>query len=296
MTSVASLRPRVAACDAPRGALERDLSIGPWRIRFNGVDAALDRVLSERWSGFWTSTEGAAQRIVRVVRGDGSTWIPPGPAGERYRIEAVADECGVLACSYRFALARRGPDAWTLVLEDDGAEPIGRIAENAARYLVARVAAESGGAALHGAGVIRNGRAFVFAGPSRSGKSTAVALSGGAVSLGDDYAVLLRTPRGWEVPAVPFDNSERAPTYEGPPAPLGLVCRLHQAPSPKLARRQGPLAHASLAASLAFPWALPDLLDRLHDAVDALVSSGRFAELWFGPEPSFWCLLESPEA
>ena len=32
------------------------------------------------------------------------------------------------------------------------------------------------------------------------------------------------------------------------------------------------MAHAALMACVAFPWALPDLLDRLHDGVDAVVN------------------------
>ena len=291
MISIASLRPRALACGEPRGARERDLTIGPWRIRFEGLDEPLDRILAERWRGFWTEPRGAAGATVRLVRGDGAPWIPPGPPGERYRLEADAGDGGVLACSYHFALAQRAPDAWTLALEDASTEPMGRVAENAARYLVARLAAESGGAALHGASVLKDGRVFVFAGPSRSGKSTAVGLSAGAVSLGDDYAVLLRTPDGWVVAGVPFDNAERAPAPPMPAAPLALVCRLHQAPQPRLERPSGPAAHAGVMACLAFPWALPDLSERLHDAVDALVASGRFAELWFAPEPSFWKLL-----
>ena len=49
--------------------------------------------------------------------------------------------------------------------------------------------------ALHGAGVMREERAYLFVGPSRSGKSTAVRLSAPAISMGDDFAVVLPRPK-----------------------------------------------------------------------------------------------------
>ena len=168
MTSVASLRPRWLACDVPRGERSRDLSIGPWRIRFQGLDATLDDALSYRWGAFWGAPTGEAHVTASVMRGDGGTWIPPGAPGERYRLEAKADVDGIFAASYRFALGQESKISWRLVVEETPQEPLGRIVENAARYLVARLAAEEGGLALHGAGVTRRGRAWVFAGPSRS--------------------------------------------------------------------------------------------------------------------------------
>jgi len=256
------------------------------------MDPGLDDELQRRWGAFWGASEGRPTVTITVTKGDGTTWLPPGPPGERYRIEAQADDDGLLVVSYRFALAPESPSAWRLVVEETPQEPLGRIVENAARYLVARLAAEAGGMALHGAGIARQGKAWVFAGPSRSGKSTAVSLTQGE-SLGDDFAVVLPAQDGWSVPAVPFDNGENGSVQTTPPTPLASVLRLHQAPEARLSRPQGPLAHASLMACLAFPWALPDLGARLDDAVGSLVAAGLFAELWFAPDASFWDLLDA---
>jgi len=229
---------------------------------------------------------------VRVVRGDGGGFIAAGRPGEGYRLEAVVDERGVFTCSYHFALAEEDATTWRLAVEETPEEPIGRVVENAARYLVARQAVEGGGLALHGAGVLRHGRAWVFAGKSGSGKSTAVSLSAPGVSLGDDFAVVIPSADGWRVAAVPFDNAERAPaTPPGPPFLAG-VFRLHHAGSPRLGWPSAPQGQASLIACVAFPWALPDLAEKIQDAVGALVSAGLFGELWFAPDPSFWVLLE----
>ena len=226
------------------------------------------------------------------MRGDRGTWIPPGAPGERYRLEAETDVEGVFAASYRFALGQESKSSWRLVIEETPQEPLGRIVENAARYLVARLAAEGGGLALHGAGVTRRGRAWVFAGPSRSGKSTAVSNSDGT-SLGDDFAVLLPGPSGWVVPAVPFDNAESGSVASSPPLPLASVLRLHSSPQPKLTRRMGPMAHASLLSCTAFPWALPDLASKIDDAISEVIAAGLFGELELSPDPSFWDVLDA---
>ena len=276
-----------------RGERSRDLAIGPWRIRFEGLDAPLDDALQRRWGAFWGAPVTAAHLSVEVTRGDGGTWIPTGGPGEHYRLEAEADADGVFAASYRFALAPRSKTSWRLALEETSDEPLDRVMDNATRYLVARLATEGGGLALHGAGVARDGRAWVFAGPSRSGKSTAVRNSNGT-SLGDDFALLLPGVGGWVVPAVPFDNAEAGDVAPSPPWPLASVLRLHQAPAPKLERPTGARAHAGLMACLAFPWALSDLAGRIDEAIGSVVAGGLFSELWLAPEPSFWSLLEEP--
>ncbi|HJQ97340.1 MAG TPA: hypothetical protein VJ826_03445, partial [Candidatus Polarisedimenticolaceae bacterium] len=291
-SALADLRPRLAACDTPRGERSRDLTIGPWRLRFDGLDAGLDGYLQDRWAAFWGPPEGIATVTVHVRRGDGNTWIPPGPPGERYRLEAAMDAQGIFVASYRFALAPEASSAWKLAIEETPTEPIDRIVDNATRYVVARLAVEQGGLALHGAGIARRGRAWIFAGPSRSGKSTAISNSQG-VSLGDDFAVALPGKSSWTVPAVPFDNAESGSIQTSTAMPLAKILRLRHAPTPRLERPPAPLAQAALIGCAAFPWALPDLTTRIDDAVAALVSEGLFAELWLAPDASFWDVLDA---
>ena len=296
MSALADLRPRLAACATPRGERSRDLTIGPWRVRFAGLDAGLDGSLQHRWGAFWGPADGIATVTAAVSRGDGDTWIPPGPPGERYRLEASLDADGILVASYRFAMAPDTSSSWRLAIEETPAEPVDRIVENAARYLVARLATEQGGLALHGAGIAKKGsgtvsdRAWIFAGPSRSGKSTAISHSEG-ISLGDDFAVTI-PGKLWTVLAVPFDNAESGSIQTSAPMPLAKILRLRQALTPKLDHPPAPIAQASLLACAAFPWALPDLTTRIDDAVEALVSQGLFAELSLAPDPSFWDVLD----
>jgi hypothetical protein len=230
--------------------------------------------------------------VVRTVRGDGSTWLPRWRPGDSYRIEADAAAGPLVVRSYHFALGPEISGAWRLAVSDLGDEPAGRILENAARYLVARLAIERGGIALHGAGLRRAGRAWIFAGPSGAGKSTAIRLSQPGECLGDDFAIALPFQGGWATPALPFDNAEEAPQepVRGL-TPISGVLRLFHAQRHRLEKPAGVMAQASLLSCTAFPWAIPDLADRAGEAVAALASSGLFAHLHFALDPGFWAVL-----
>lgn len=276
---------------------DSDLRLGPWIVRFAGLGGELGRELSRRWGGFVGSPAARppdARVAVSIAAGGGASFLPPAAPGETYRIEATSQGAGVRVRSYAFALETTSPDRYALTLAGETAEPRGRTLDNAARWIVARLAAQAGGVALHGAGVLRGGRAWIFAGPSGSGKSTASRLSSPATSLGDDFAVVLPAGSGWAVPAVPFDNAERAPA--APPGrvhPLAGIRRLFHAKEPRVERPPAAIAEASLLACAAFPWALPDLAPAIDGAVARIVASGAFAHLHFAPDAGFWKVLEA---
>jgi hypothetical protein len=290
------VRERLQRLDLPVGGVARDLAIGDDAIRFEGLSAAYAATLDARWGGFVTAECGAAPRIVvHVVRGDGTSWLPRWQPGESYRLEADAIAGPLVVRSYHFALGPLRSGAWRLAVEAGEAEPLGRIVDNAARYLVARLAIERGGIALHGAAVRREGRAWVFAGNSGAGKSTASRLSAPAESMGDDFAMMVPVAGGWAAAALPFDNAETAPA--GPVrglTPLAGVFRLFQSDRHVLERPSGVWAQASILACTAFPWALPDLADRAGLSVAKLAASGLFGHLHFALDPGFWSLLSDP--
>ncbi len=279
---------RLRGLDAPRGGEVRELAIGDWRIRLSGLDGALAACLDRRWAGFLAGG-GAAPSVELETRRAGRPWMAPRP-GEPYRIECGLDGGVPVVWSYNFAAAPVDGARWRAGLADSGDEPVERAVENLVRYMVARLAVLEGGFALHGAGVLRDGRAHVFAGGSGSGKSTAVALSTEARSLGDDFAVVVPLTDGvWVTTAVPFDNRERAPV--DPPRgwlPLAGVWRLHQTTRARVEHPPAFLARASLTACVAFAWALPDLADDWLRQVERFVATGLYAHLHFRRAPDFW--------
>jgi hypothetical protein len=281
------------ACTRPLGSGARTLAVGPWRIAFEGLDETLAATLDARWGGFCLAAPDAAATLTVRCVGSATPWLPAAP-GESYRIEADLDDGMPVVRSYRFLAGPEAPGLWRAAVVRDGGEPEGRILDNLARWFLARCAVESGGLALHGAGVVWEGRAFLFGGKSRSGKSTAVRLSAPAGSLGDDFAVTWPADGAWWTCAVPFDNAERAPASPGPSRiRLARLCRLIQAPAASVEPVLPPAAAAAALLSLAaFPWALPDLLDDLAANASAFVGAGPgLTDLRFRVDPDFWTLL-----
>ena len=133
---------------------------------------------------------------------------------------------------------------------------------------------------------------MIFAGPSRSGKSTAVGLAAPARSLGDDFGIVLPAADGWKTFALPFDSAE---TVTGDPPrgsfPLVAVWRLRHAQTTRVVPANRTVATAALMGCLAFPWAMPERSQQLLDRVERLVRAGHFAEFEFTRDADVWSCL-----
>jgi hypothetical protein len=245
-----------------RPSAARRLRVGRFALDVAGLEPGLAAEVDDRFGPFLDRSDGPDGDVrVEVVPAGPQVGLGPWSPGESYRIEADAGGGIPRVRSYGFALEPAGERAFALRLVSDFPEPAARRLENALRLLVARLALGAGGLALHGAGVLEGGRAHVLAGPSRAGKSTAVA-SLGWPSLGDDFAVVLPGDAGWEAAAVPFDNAERvAPGSPVGVWPLAALWRLEKGAAGGSTRLSPSAAAAALAACAAFPWALPDLTE-----------------------------------
>ena len=244
----------------------RTLRVGPWAVAFHEVPEALGARLDDRWGPFVTPAVSAPSLDVRLGEAAPGATLGPWKPGETYRMEAVPGPGVPAVRSYGFVLAPTAPRAFALDLVVGTEEPAERRVENAARLLVARLALEAGGFALHGAAVLDGGRALVLAGPSRAGKTTAVAALGWP-SLGDDFAVVVPWKGVWAAAATPFDNRERIPAgaFTGTAA-LAAIWGLEQGAQGgrRLLGARG--GASTLLTCAAFPWALPDLTDALVTA------------------------------
>lgn len=283
---------RLRALKERLGDERRTLLVGDRRIALEGLDRGLAGDLDRRWGGF-LEREEAADLTLRVFRSPSGRWLDPWKPGEVYRIEALGQPATRVVASYNFALcADPEPGSWRVAIHEQENEPAQRLFENAVRYLVARLGVEAGGFALHAAGVLHRERAWLFAGPSRAGKSTAVGLAAPAVSLGDDFALVLPGDGEWRVPALPFDNSERG--RPDPPRgtfPLAGIWRLHKSEVTRSERPPRQLALASLMGCMAFPWALPEFSEALLDHAQRYLDQGRFGDLHFSKQADLWAAL-----
>lgn len=281
--------------DHPRGKHRRRLQVGVWSLALEGLDDEMGTLADRRWGGFLGGESRPGPSLTLRVFEAGSGLAPrPWERGEPYSIEGEKVGGRLLVRAHHFAMCQedRARPTWRLGIIRTPLEPPDRILENAVRYLSARLAVEEGGLAIHGAGVLQQGKAYVLAGPSRSGKTTAVGLSAPSTSLGDDFALLLPGEGGWRTAAVPFDNSEEAPA--DPPKgsfPVAGVWRLHQASRARVEALSHARATASMMGCAAFLWAMPDMAHQVLEHVKRFVAESRFLHLYFRKDPDFWKLL-----
>lgn len=283
----------LAGAERPRGDAECHVVIGEWVFRLTGIDSDLAVALATRWGAFVRDAPAAppARLGLRVVDGGARRWLDPGPPGEAYRVETVFEGDVPVVRSYDFAMAPDAPGTWRVAVGTAGDVPPSRIIDNALRMLVARVAVEDGGFALHAAGVLRHEGAHLFAGPSRAGKSTAASLSSPCVSLGDDFGVVLPSDGGWVTAAVPFDNEDAPRDAPAGLLPLRGVWRLFQADEHRLEVPPDLVRESSILACAAAPWTMPDLAPALLENVRRFGETAPFGHLHFRPDPGFWDVL-----
>jgi hypothetical protein len=278
------------------GAVNGALQLADRAFVLRGLTPRLRDDLATLFGPYWrseASAEIAAE--IQLVDGGPGFWNGAPQPTELYRIDPLLAPGRQLALSYSFALEASGAQV-KLALASETPEPLTRTLENALRLLVARHAAERGGFAMHSAAVVRDDRAWIFAGPSRAGKSTAVRLSAPAVSIGDDFGLVLPDNEGgWWAPALPFDNGETAPL---PPQKsrfnVAGIWKLVQDKEHRLERPRGLMATTSLTTLLALPWVMPDLAGPLLEHVGRFCEQARFEHLHFTPDAGFWTLLERP--
>lgn len=286
------LHSRLFRANRPFGECDRTLVLGRHSIRIEGLDRDLCGKLEQRWGDFLRQQEpGAVRATVRVFRAGTDRWLAAPRPMETYRIEALNDPARRLVVSYHFAIGgESGPGAgWRVGITEQDEEPLERILDNALRFVVARLATDDGGFAMHAAGVLRDGRAYLFAGPSRAGKSTAVKLCAPATGLGDDFGIVIPSEEGWLAPALPFDNSERAGRRPpGGPFPVAGIWRLYQASETRVEKPRPEIAVASLVGCTAFPWAMPEQAERLLEQAGRYVEQGCYRHLYFTKESDLW--------
>jgi len=267
------------------------LRLDPLEIGIAGLDAGLAADLLERYAPYSSrsSADPAALRV-RFVVADREHFIPPGEPMALAQVRIACDGDRVRYMSHRLA-------GWfdtvggsgLAVMGRTGYEPRSRAVDNFIRAAVAWQAACRGGALVHAASAVWNGKAFLFYGQSGAGKSTLAASNRRARIVSDDLSLLLPRADGrLELTGSPF----RGTCEEGPRVvgrfPLVAGFRLIQAQ--RAAVRDVPRVRALSEVVGNLPFVAeafatrPDLFARVERAFDAI----PLAHLHFRKDDSYW--------
>ena len=176
------------------------------------------------------------------------------------------------------------------ILNLNGKNPLADL-EYFLRLVYAYLGFRAGGFLIHSAGVVREGRSYLFFGPSGSGKSTVANLSAQDQVLNDDLVMLLPGIDRWNAFSTPFWNQGRGIDSHPQRAPLAGMYRLVKDGRNFLEPISAGEALADLMASIpvlsrnaAFS---AGLIQRCSALLD-LVSVNR---LHFIPDNSFWDVI-----
>ncbi len=147
---------------------------------------------------------------------------------------------------------------------------------------------------VHSAGVIVDGRGYLFVGASEAGKTTVARLSQDRIVVNDEMNVIEFGPEGPRLVGTPFNGHFR--DKQPGEAPLAAILLLAHGPEHTLETVGSGEAASTIAGQVAPPVGLEDIagtqtrLDML-DVGARLVRSAPVRRLNFRPDAGFWPLL-----
>jgi hypothetical protein len=160
------------------------------------------------------------------------------------------------------------------------------------RLVYAYLGFQAGGFLIHSAGVVREGRSYLFFGPSGSGKSTIASLSTQYKILNDDLVLLLPGNDHWNAFSTPFWNRGNGLNSQPNTGPLAGMYRLVKDRQNFLERISTGEAIADLIASIPVLSRSPTFSAGLFQRCSTLLDQVPVYRLHFTPDSSFWDIID----
>ena len=283
--------------DAPvAGDRAFGLELSGLRIEIEGLDESLAKQLRDRYGPYGDDgkpKDGALR--ARLVRDDREYFVELPSSPEFNPVGIACDGDRIRFVGYRLAgwfeiQGSRGG----IVLARGAFEPELRALENWIRTAVAWRAAAHGGALVHAASAVRNGKAYLFYGESGAGKSTLSAVNQRGMVVSDDLSLVLPGPGGrLELVGSPFRG-----TYEdGAPVigrfPVAAAFRIIKAPAAEVVAAPRVLAFGQLVGNLTFVAEAFPIRPDLFASVERAFADVPLAHLRFRKDDSYWDAIDA---
>ena len=288
----------------PFGPHGLTITAGGIRARLEGLSSRQRSELAARYGIFarGSMAEGAAtgpadlRLSVRRSPLPGFLHVQRRVPAETYRLLSREIGASLMAWSYEWAaLWDRERGTATLAATTGDREVFDRIIENFLRVVFAHEILRRGGLLLHGAGVVRDGAAYVFFGPSGSGKTTVTTLSAGDRILSDDLVMILPRGSGFAAFSVPFRGLLTPPSTSDRDYPLAGLFRLVKDTVDRVEPLDGPRAVGELVQSLPFVTDCPGAAPRMLEVASAVAAAAPVRRLRFRKDRTFWSAVESAQ-
>lgn len=282
---------------APFGTARLDLRVGKISVCIHGLSARQHAELAARYGVFARgSMESAGVDLdidVRQSPRPEFLKVARGSKPEMYRLLTRWEGDALLAWSYEWAAVYRFASRQATLVATSGERVVfDRLIENALRVAYAHMVLERGGILLHGAGVVRDGRAFAFFGPSGSGKTTVTTFSSGDLILSDDLLLIVRDGDGMKASSVPFRGLLTPPATSDRLYPLAGLYRLVKDTNVFVEELSRPRAVGEIVQSLPFVTDRAETAPKILDVVSDLAEAAPIHRLHFRKDPEFWRVID----
>ena len=261
-------------------------------LRVSGLPRAAAEALARDWAAFRAGSAARPLLDVDVVQGPPVAGEPP-----RFDPKAMRAELGPTAAVFHMPQGRVEVDdagRARLELAPGPAAHEHYALLNLLRAALAWRLLARGGALLHAAGLVVDGRAVVLAGAEGAGKTTWAREGerGGASVVSDDLVLLDPEADGFALAGAPF-RSTHAVAFRRGRWPLAALLFARHGAAPALAPVPPLLARARIVANLPFVAEALDRDERLREVVERLAERVPCRELTFAPDPGFLALLRA---
>jgi hypothetical protein len=158
------------------------------------------------------------------------------------------------------------------------------------RFLCSTILAKAGGLLLHSCAILEKGSAYVFFGPSESGKTTIARISNEKTVLTDETTALLRKCGAWFAYATPFAGEFGQPRQNNG-GPIKAMFALNKDSRFRHYLKKPGGAARELSRSVLLNNADFGMIQRTLASLESLASSVPCYDLHFKAQPRIWRYL-----